>query len=243
MKPMKSQSRFIVCSRITAFSSTLPEDIMKFRLLGICTILLFVAGAWLWPSQAQRGERSSATGGAARGKSPAAKPGRTAQKAAPLVPAYAQAANFAESKPVRTLPPASRSISSAKPGPPEIEPREMNEKNAEEVRPWRGDKPSIDGSLQARLNGRAPTAPTALRPPSLTVEGRAVTDGNSGAPPDTVGDVGPNHYIQMTNNTTVGIFNKSGTLLVPYFKLNTLFAPLGGLVATVNPGDPVVLYD
>ncbi|HJQ26094.1 MAG TPA: HYR domain-containing protein [Blastocatellia bacterium] len=214
---------------------------MKFRLLGICTLLLFLAGAWLWPSQAQRGgQKSAPTGSAPRGKAAAAKPGRGPQKATPLVPVYSQAVDFAESKPVRSLARVGQPIFNSKPGGPEVEPREMNEKNSEDGREWKGDKASPDGALQARSNVKAPSA---LPSPSLTFDGIAFTDGNSGAPPDTVGDVGPNHYIQMTNNTTVGIFNKSGTLLVPYFKLNTLFAPLTGIVTVLNPGDPIVLYD
>ncbi|HKQ07160.1 MAG TPA: HYR domain-containing protein [Blastocatellia bacterium] len=144
------------------------------------------------------------------------------------------------SKPVRSLATANRSIISAKPGAPEVEPQEINEKNSEEVRSWGNSKASFDGALQTRSNIRTPSA---LPTPSLDFDGIAFTDGNSGAPPDTVGDVGPNHYIQMTNNTTVGIFNKSGTLLVPYFKLNTLFASLSGIVTVLNPGDPIVLYD
>lgn len=59
------------------------------------------------------------------------------------------------------------------------------------------------------------------------------------SPPDTVGDVGPNHYIQMVNTTKVAIYNKSGSLLAPAFNLGTLFSgPCAG-----NRGDPVVLYD
>ena len=214
---------------------------MKFRLAGICTILLFVAGAWLWPSQAQRATQKSAPGGTApRSKAAAARPGRPAQKAV-LTPQYSQAVNFAETQPVRNLPPLSRSAFNSKPGPPEVDRSEINEKNSEEVRPWsERSKGSYDAALQAEPRTKALTA---LPAPSLTFDGILFTDGNSSAPPDTVGDVGPNHYIQMTNNTTVGIFNKSGTLAVPYFKLNTLFASLGGLVATQNNGDPIVLYD
>jgi hypothetical protein len=60
------------------------------------------------------------------------------------------------------------------------------------------------------------------------------------SPPDTVGDVGSNHYIQMVNATKVAIYNKSGTLLNTPFNLGTLWT--SGNCAS-NAGDPVVLYD
>jgi len=60
------------------------------------------------------------------------------------------------------------------------------------------------------------------------------------APPDTVGDVGLNHYIQMVNATKVAIYNKSGTLVSGPFNLSTLWSSGN---CTSNAGDPVVLYD
>ncbi|HKP11705.1 MAG TPA: carboxypeptidase regulatory-like domain-containing protein, partial [Blastocatellia bacterium] len=206
-------------------------------------MLLFVAGAWLWPSQAQRAtQKSSPRGASPRAKAGTAKPGRLGQKGEALTPAYSQAVNFVESRPVRSLAPSGRAIVNSKGGPPEVnaDGREINERNSEEVRKWAPGKESVDAAIQPEPTTKVVTA---LPAPSLTFEGIAFANGNSSSPPDTVGDVGPNHYVQMTNNTTVGIYDKSGTLLVPFFKLNTLFAPLGGLVATVNPGDPVVLYD
>ncbi len=62
------------------------------------------------------------------------------------------------------------------------------------------------------------------------------------APPDTNGDVGPNHYIQ-TVNSSFAIFNKSGTAVYGPVALNTLWSGFGGLCQTDNDGDPVVLYD
>ena len=56
-------------------------------------------------------------------------------------------------------------------------------------------------------------------------------------PPDTNGDVGANHYIQMINATVVSIYNKNTGALIQRFDLTTL----GG--CTTGSGDPVVLYD
>jgi hypothetical protein len=59
-------------------------------------------------------------------------------------------------------------------------------------------------------------------------------------PPDTVGDAGPRHYIQMVNVTKVAIFNKAGRELKPPFDLGDLW-PSG--TCANDAGDPIVLYD
>jgi hypothetical protein len=62
------------------------------------------------------------------------------------------------------------------------------------------------------------------------------------APPDTNGDVGPNHYVQ-TVNTDFAIYSKSGTLLYGPAPINTLWNGFGGGCQTNNDGDPTVVYD
>ncbi|MCA1829742.1 MAG: hypothetical protein LC689_22695, partial [Myxococcales bacterium] len=62
------------------------------------------------------------------------------------------------------------------------------------------------------------------------------------APPDTNGDVGPNHYVQIVN-TDFAVFNKSGTALFGPVPINTLWSGFGAGCQTNNDGDPVVLYD
>lgn len=88
-----------------------------------------------------------------------------------------------------------------------------------------------DGGRRGTANpGRAPvdeviTAPAPGRTPTLdfSFEGIGNPTACSGCvPPDTNGDVGPNHYIQMVNATKVGIYNKTGTLLTAAFNLGTL---------------------
>ncbi|HLL85265.1 MAG TPA: hypothetical protein VK420_21520, partial [Longimicrobium sp.] len=61
-------------------------------------------------------------------------------------------------------------------------------------------------------------------------------------PPDTTGDVGPNHYVQ-TVNTGFAVFNKSGIALYGPANTNTIWAGFGGQCASTNRGDAVVLYD
>ncbi|NUM48510.1 MAG: Ig-like domain-containing protein [Anaerolineales bacterium] len=80
----------------------------------------------------------------------------------------------------------------------------------------------------------------------LTFEGVSSLSGVT--PPDTNGDVGPNHYVQMTN-FSFRIWNKGDvdngiapTPLTAPILLGTFFAPLGNGCQN-NYGDPVVMYD
>jgi Ca2+-binding RTX toxin-like protein len=61
-------------------------------------------------------------------------------------------------------------------------------------------------------------------------------------PPDTNGDVGPNHYIQVVN-AQFEIFDKAGNSLAGPLNINTLWAGFGGYCQNNNRGDPVTNYD
>jgi hypothetical protein len=61
-------------------------------------------------------------------------------------------------------------------------------------------------------------------------------------PPDTVGDVGPNHYIQMVNSAFT-IFDKAGNTLAGPTPINALWSGFGGPCQSLNNGDPIVRYD
>ncbi len=86
----------------------------------------------------------------------------------------------------------------------------------------------------------APTMP----PPLLTFEG--INYAQTGYwPPDTDGDVGPNHYVEVVNDS-FKVFDKNGNTLAGPTTFNSFFAPLG----TGNPCgnnqnryDPFVFYD
>lgn len=62
------------------------------------------------------------------------------------------------------------------------------------------------------------------------------------APPDTVGDVGATHYVQMINLLTE-IFDKKGSSVLGPFPTSVFFTGLGGSCEFENLGDPIVLYD
>ena len=58
-------------------------------------------------------------------------------------------------------------------------------------------------------------------------------------PPDTYGDVGPNHYFHMVN-LSFTIFNKSGNIILGPLNSGTIWS---GLPYSQNTGDGIVLYD
>lgn len=63
------------------------------------------------------------------------------------------------------------------------------------------------------------------------------------APPDTNGDIGPSHYVQIVN-LSFAVFNKfSGAVLYGPVAINTLWSGFGGQCQTSNSGDPTVIYD
>jgi uncharacterized repeat protein (TIGR01451 family) len=104
--------------------------------------------------------------------------------------------------------------------------------------------PAVDSVVQSSLS--TSNIPT----PTRTFEG--ISSNNNLAiygfrvlPPDTNGDVGPNHYVQIVN-LLFRVFDKStGTALTSASKISSLFAGAGltGPCATTDQGDPTVLYD
>ena len=93
---------------------------------------------------------------------------------------------------------------------------------------------------------KALSRPTPKMPgPLLTFEGGGAAGFCACAPPDSDGDVGPNHYVEAINSA-FAVFDKTGNMLAGPITYNTLFAPLGGGTpcgAGQNDGDPFVMYD
>jgi hypothetical protein len=78
--------------------------------------------------------------------------------------------------------------------------------------------------------------------PSTNQNFAGVTNVNGVLPPDTNGDVGPNHYVQ-TVNLSYAVFNKTGTKLLGPLNTNSIWSGFGGPCQSTNNGDPIVLYD
>ncbi|MGE5276847.1 MAG: carboxypeptidase regulatory-like domain-containing protein, partial [Acidobacteriota bacterium] len=145
------------------------------------------------------------------------------------------ASSFGVSRPLGELAALQKSI--VRPGPAEWERENRILPRTRLGRPGA----SADAALQG-----GPRAPAAM-PSATTFEGLSSSNnlaifGSRPIPPDTVGDVGPNHYVQMVN-TLIRVFAKDGTPLTPFFAISDLFATVGPPCAGTNDGDPIVLYD
>jgi len=71
--------------------------------------------------------------------------------------------------------------------------------------------------------------------PNVNIEGVSF---GFGSPQDPSGDVSRTHYVQATNLTRVGVFDREGNLELE-FAMNDLWTDLG----VQSAGDPIVLYD
>lgn len=94
--------------------------------------------------------------------------------------------------------------------------------------------------------------PSALAEIKASTQGTPVDPAARVAPPDTTGDVGPNHYVQWVNlryavyTLTRGVNNEiTGFNLAAGFPKNgnVVWQGFGGRCQTDNDGDPIVQYD
>jgi subtilase family serine protease len=109
---------------------------------------------------------------------------------------------------------------------------------------WRRVSRHPSGLLADSMVQATPSAPV-IPTPAQSVEG--VGNVNAVLPPDTNGDVGPNHFVQWVN-LSFAVYSK-GTATIPPALLygpapaNTLWSGFGGPCETRNDGDPIVKYD
>jgi hypothetical protein len=102
--------------------------------------------------------------------------------------------------------------------------------------------------IQSWINGLLQPIPT-IPSPLMTFDGMN-SSGPNGTncgclPPDSDGDVGPNHYIEALN-FAFRVFDKNGNPLAPVTTFNSFFAPLPNNTPcgnNQNSGDPFVFYD
>ena len=120
-----------------------------------------------------------------------------------------------------------------------------------EIRPERGPVVADtgftgDGAIQGA--GAGPLALVTSIPATLqNFEGLSNQDnfnllGFRVNPPDPMGDVGPNHYVELIN-LVLAVYNKSGTQLLGPVPIGALWDGFAVSDCTEPSGDPVVLYD
>jgi len=157
-----------------------------------------------------------------------------------LVPIVRRAEKVDLSPPLRSIPPvkAETHVNGS------VRPREVR----------LGRRP-IARSAAAAMDTVVPADPvvqssvSALKTPAPTIAFEGIRNADNIAltgfsilPPDTVGDVGPNHYVQLVN-VLLKIFDKSGVSLLGPTPISTLFSGFGGPCEANDDGDPIVLYD
>jgi hypothetical protein len=152
-------------------------------------------------------------------------------------PKFSKAKAFDVSKPLRVLAAEPRSVKAPKGHPnPRVD---------------RNVTITAGTTTQSMTRGRAGSTGSvgtlAVGPTLANFEGLSNTDnfnvfGFRVNPPDPVGDVGPNHYVEMIN-LVFGVYSKSGTLLLGPVDTGTLWAGFPVEDCTDPSGDPIVLYD
>jgi hypothetical protein len=124
---------------------------------------------------------------------------------------------------------------------PEIEERRLTR----HPRPETGEPPPISGFARFQSLLEAVLEPVPAMPgPVLTFDGMNSAQSGCGClPPDSDGDVGPNHYVEAVN-VAFKVFDKNGNTLAGPTTYNSFFSGLTGTpCANANDGDPFVFYD
>ena len=115
-----------------------------------------------------------------------------------------------------------------------------------EVREENGPEPADDsgftGDTVVQASGQAAVSSTTANFEGLSNQDNFNIFGGRVNPPDPVGDVGPNHYVEMVN-LVFAVYDKSGNRLLGPVDTGTLWDGFVIPDCTDPSGDPVVLYD
>lgn len=214
---------------------------MKFRLSFLALVFVFTAGVWLIPSEAQKSGGVPPSGGkTGGGQAPGPSAGPDVKTAERLTAISATAVSVRKSRPARDIPP-SVGAPSPKTLATQQAQREANPTNTREVKKVSATAPvTRDGALQDRT-----PVPNVIPGPALSFDGTSGA-GAGVAPPDTQGDIGPNHYVMMTNRGDGGVFqvfnSTTGASVLGPITLGSLFG--AGSFPDINgSGDGIVVYD
>jgi hypothetical protein len=153
---------------------------------------------------------------------------QSGSSAADRGPKFSEAKAFDISKPLRDL------AKTAKPPTPR------------DLRPERGPEVT-DHGYSADQAVQATVSPQTISAPLLTFEGLSSQDNfnNYGFrvnPPDPVGDVGPNNYVEMVN-LNFAVYDKQGNRLLGPTPIGSLWDGFAISDCADASGDPIVLYD
>ncbi len=121
------------------------------------------------------------------------------------------------------------------------------------IPPQEADRTWKNGVVKNFLNLRQPDTTPVVDMVAQRYQGKWISRGigvningvgniNNVMPPDTEGDVGPNHYFQMIN-LSFQIFDKNGASVYGPAANSTIWSGFPGPWAGTNDGDPIVLYD
>jgi hypothetical protein len=162
--------------------------------------------------------------------------GATAAGSAPAKhePVFSEAVAFDTSKPLRELATEAR-----------VEARDKDARMSPERGPTVKDKGySGDAAVQdfSSVNAVATIGGTIANFEGLNQNDNFARTGRRVNPPDPVGDVGPNHYVEMIN-LVFGVYSKTGTRLLGPLALGDLWAGFPIEDCTDESGDAIVLYD
>jgi len=159
-----------------------------------------------------------------------------------LVPIVRQAERVGVSPPLRDIKPVKSPASFAGDGAQrEIPLRRFRRARMTAASETSEAGPSLDPVVQSFAPAPKTPAPTTAFEGISNADNFAV-NGFTVLPPDPVGDVGPDHYVQAVN-VLLKIFDKNGATLLGPVPIKTLFSGFGGPCAASEDGDPIVLYD
>jgi hypothetical protein len=152
----------------------------------------------------------------------------SATLASPPAPQFSRAAAFDVSPPLRNLASKGRSVVPKTQLPPERGPAVSDTGFAG------------DGAVQ---KSAAPLTGASIPSPLQTFEGLSNADNPfQVSPPDPVGAVGPNNYVEMVN-LVFAVYSKTGQRLLGPTLLGDLWSGFAIPDCTDLSGDPIVLYD
>ncbi len=160
-------------------------------------------------------------------------------------PKFTTAVAFDVSRPLRELA-APAAVAGQVTGAADAEPYEVRPER-DIVEPAADNGFTGDGALSGSTAARSALAALTISAPIANFEGISNQDnfnifGFRVNPPDPVGDVGPNHYVEMVN-LAYAVYDKQGNQLVAPTDSGTLWAGFAIADCTDASGDPIVVYD